>query len=110
MSNSNQEEKPLSLKEITAALRAEFEAERKQGSAVKGETQETHNKVHSVRSFEKWCPDCGVKNPNYTRPVRKCSRCEQPATSEAKVCWNCGSKHLENDETEEDEEEDEEED
>tara|TARA_R110002020_G_scaffold342168_1_gene556667 strand:+ start:86 stop:382 length:297 start_codon:yes stop_codon:yes gene_type:complete len=55
--------------------------------------EEKHN--HAVRSFDKFCPDCATKNPDFKEPDFFCKDCLTPIGTQedlnrVKVCHNCG--------------------
>lgn len=68
------------------------------------EAKETENKPAQaekpefIRSYEKFCPDCGGPNPGYKKPNVFCSSCNMPMgqkedVEKIKMCWNCGDTH-----------------
>ncbi len=55
---------------------------------------------HNSRIYEKFCADCGERNPEYRPPMFKCRDCDVPYLAwsldeiKTKVCWSCGGKNL----------------
>ena len=55
-------------------------------------------KTHYVRPYEKYCQDCGKKNPTYDEnDIKNCVDCDKPNSGDAKICWNCGKDDFEKD-------------
>jgi len=78
---------------VSDKIKDEFEKLKNENNE-KSNTEEKHN--HAVRSFDKFCTDCGSENPDYKKSEFFCANCESPLGSEddvlnTKACYNCGS-------------------
>jgi NADH pyrophosphatase NudC (nudix superfamily) len=86
MTDQDPHNEGISLKDVRQVFREENEK-----LFAKNQPKE---KEHNVQSHQKFCSDCGDKNPNFDNKFRWCEDCEIENPSNAKVCSNCGTSDL----------------